>query len=162
MRNKSFIFFTFAISLLMPTLSQAATRIDDPAKFVLGVYKQIAAATVNKPYTPPEDIYTPHLASSWTLEKKESGGEVGRIDFDFWTGTQDWELKDISVTSQPVEGSNARKVVVAKFKNIGTPEEMHFYFEKSGNGWLLDDVRSLKGEAWTLSLVLKYGWDSGN
>jgi hypothetical protein len=159
MRNKFFTFVTLAISLSLPAISSAATRIDDPAKFVTGVYKQIAAKS---DYIPPDDIYTPHLASLWALEKKESGGEVGRIDFDFWTGTQDWELKDISVTQQPVEGSKARKVVIAKFKNIGTPEEMHFYFEKSGGGWLLDDARSVKGETWTLSLVLKYGWDSGN
>jgi hypothetical protein len=159
MRNKLFILLSFAVFLFSPAISEAATRIDDPAKFVQNVYKQIAS---NTNYSAPDDIYTPHLASLWALEKKESGGEVGRIDFDFWTGTQDWELKGISVTEQPVEGSNARKVVIAKFKNIGTPEEMHFYFEKSANGWLLDDVRSLKGESWTLSLVLKYGWDSGN
>ena len=26
-------------------------------------------------------------------------------------------------------------------------------------GWQLDDARSLLGESWTLSLILKYGWD---
>jgi hypothetical protein len=159
MRNFLFTFVTFVVFLFAPALSSAATRIDDPAKFVSGVYAKLSASSGD--YAAPEDIYTPHLASLWALEKKESGGEVGRMDFEFWTGTQDWELSGVNVTAQPVEGSNARKIVIAKFKNGGKPEEMHFYFEKSGNGWLLDDVRSLKGETWTLSLILKYGWDSG-
>ena len=159
MRNVLFTFVTFAIFLFAPTLSIAGTRIDDPAKFVSAIFKQMSAKS---DYNPPDDIYTPHLASLFALEKKESGGEVGRLDFDIWTGAQDWELKNITVTEKPVEGSNARKVVIAKFKNSGTPEEMHYYFEKSGNGWLLDDVGSMKGETWTLSIVLKYGWDSPN
>jgi hypothetical protein len=146
MRNKLFTFLIFAGFLALPAFSNAATRINDPAKFVSGVYKQMAAASGDKPYIAPEDIYTPHLASLWALERKEAGGEVGRVDFDFWSGAQDWELKNVSVTEQPVEGSEARKVVIAKFKNAGQPQEMHFYFEKSGNGWLLDDARSLKGE----------------
>jgi hypothetical protein len=159
MRNKLFTISAFAFFFVLPAISQAATRIDDPAKFVSGVYKMMAAKT---DYIPPDDIYTPHLASLFALEKKDSSGEVGRLDFDIWTGTQDWELKNVSVTEQAVDGSNARKIVIAKFKNIGTSEEMHFYFEKSGSGWLLDDIRSAKDQMWTLSLVLKYGWDSGN
>src|ERR1700743_701927 len=132
-----------AFVIALPAFANAATKIDDPAKFVTGVYKQMAA---NNDYKPPEDIYTARLASLWALERKESGGEVGRMDFDMWTGTQDWVLKDIQVTEDTVAGSTARKIVTAKFKNIDTQEEMHFYFEKSGSGWLLDDVRSLKGE----------------
>ena len=123
MRNKLFTIFTFAFFLISPAISHAATKIDDPAKFVAGVYKQMAA---NNDYKPPEDIYTPRLASLWALEKKDSGGEVGRMDFDMWTGTQDWELKDVSVTSEPVEGSRVRKVVIARFKNIGWRIVSHF------------------------------------
>ena len=158
MRNKLFTLFTFAFFLISPVVSHAATKIDDPQKFVSDVFKKMAASS---DYQQPTDIYTPHLASLFALEKKDSGGEVGRLDFDFWTGTQDWELKDIKVSGEPVDGVTTRKIVAVKFKNIGTPEEMHFYFEKTPGGWLLDDVRSLKGESWTLSLVLKYGWDSG-
>jgi hypothetical protein len=160
MRNFLFTTATLVVFLLAPTRAPAATKIDDPAKFVSEVYKKLSVTGGD--YAAPDDIFTPHLASLWALEKKESGGEVGRMDFDFWTGTQDWELHDVKVTEQPVDETTMRKVVIAKFKNIKTPEEMHFYFEKSGNGWLLDDVRSLKGETWTLSLILKYGWDGGN
>jgi hypothetical protein len=93
------------------------------------------------------------------LEKREAHGEVGRIDFDFWSNAQDWKLSEVKVTSVPVEGAASRRVVIAKFKNFGKPNEIHFYFTKTGRGWLLDDARALTDEPWTLSLILKYGWD---
>ena len=151
---------SFLVLLLTPALSSAATRIDDPVKFVKSVYAQLAAVTPNKEYDEPDDIYTPHLASLWALEKKEGGDGVGRIDFDFWVNGQDWHLTGIGVTEQPVEGADTRKVVIVKFKNFEKPQETHFYFEKSTAGWKLDDVRSLSADGWTLSLILKYGWDS--
>jgi hypothetical protein len=161
MRKTWFSIFTFALFLLSPALSQAATKIDDPAKFVKGVYAQLAAVTPTKTYTEPDHFYTPHLASLWALEKKEGGDGVGRIDFDFWVNGQDWALTGINVTQQAVEFVDGRKVVIVKFKNFNKPQEIHFYFEKSAAGWKLDDVRSVVGENWTLSLILKYGWDSG-
>ena len=157
MRFKTFAILSLAALLCAP--AQAATRIDDPVKFVSGLYSQMAAATEKKPYVAPEDIYTPHLAELWAMEKREAGDEVGRMDFDFWSNAQDWELSAVKVTGQPVEGAKDREVVIAKFKNTGKPQEIHFYFEKTKAGWLLDDARSLVGESRTLSLILKYGWD---
>jgi hypothetical protein len=159
MRNKLFTTLSLAALLFAPTLCNAATKIDDPAKFVSSVYAKMAKST---DYSAPEDIYTPRLQSLFAIERKDSGGEVGRLDFDFWTNSQDWELKDIKVKEEPVELAKDREIVTAKFKNIGRPEEIHFYFEKTAAGWKLDDVRSAGHDAWVLSLILKYGWDSGN
>ena len=147
----------FCAVVLFGTSAFAGTRIDDPAKFITGIYANLSK---NSSYNPPEDIYTPHLKSLWALEEKEAGGEVGRIDFDFWVNAQDFEIKDVKVSDAPVEGAKDRRIVVAKFKNLKTPGEIHFYFERVNGAWLLDDVRSAVGEQWTLSLVLKYGWDS--
>jgi len=148
-----------ALLCLAPSIANGATKIDDPVKFVSSVYSQMAAATVKSPYRAPEDIYTPRLAALFDLETREAGGEVGRIDFDFWSNAQDWQLSDVKVSSVPVEGAKNREIVIAKFKNFGKPQEIRFYFEKTNSGWLLDDARSLVGETWTLSLILKYGWD---
>jgi hypothetical protein len=147
----------FAAGLSAP--AQAATQISDPVKFVSGLYSAMASATSAKPYVAPDDIYTLRLAALFALESKEAGGEVGRMDFDFWSNAQDWTLSAVKVTGVSVEGTKDREVVIATFKNFGKPQEIHFYFEKSKTGWLLDDARSLVGETWTLSLILKYGWD---
>jgi hypothetical protein len=157
MRFKAFAILSLAVLFGTPALS--ATRIDDPVKFVSGLYAKMAASSEKRPYAAPDDIYTPRLASLFALDLREAGGEVGRMDFDFWSNAQDWQLSAVKVHAVPVDGAKDREVVVATFKNFGDAQELHFYFEKTKAGWLLDDARSLKGEAWTLSLILKYGWD---
>jgi len=59
-----------------------------------------------------------------------------------------------------VENAKGRKIVTAKFLLGGRREEIHFYFENGKDGWKIDDVRTLGVDAWTYSVVLKYGWDS--
>jgi hypothetical protein len=143
-----------------PAVSSAATKIDDPVKFVTATYAKIGDAAKVGADTIPEDIYTPRLSALMALDQKEAGGEVGRLDFEFWTNSQDWQLADVKVTARSVENAKDREVVIAKFKNTGHPEEIHFYFEKTKTGWLLDDAASVeKGSVWTLSLILKFGWD---
>ena len=137
--------------------ARAKTTIDNPEVFVRGVYAHIAKTPSN--YQEPDDIYSDRLKSLFALDSKEAGGEVGRIDFDFWTNSQDSELAGVRVSSSPVESAPMRRTVVAKFKNIGKPEEIHFYFERDAHGWHLDDARSAGAEPWTLSLILKYGWE---
>jgi hypothetical protein len=146
-----------AVAALIAQPASAGTYIADPVKFV----KQLYATTIGKKPA-PEDIYTPRLDALWKLEAKEAGGEVGRIDFDFWENGQDSDIKNVKVTSTDVEGAKDRMVVIVTFRNIGRNEELHFYFEKTQAGWKLDDARSLANEQWTLSLILKYGWDGKN
>jgi Protein of unknown function (DUF3828) len=137
----------------------AATTISDPAQFVRALFARMASSPMSKP--PPEDIYSPRLAGLMALDRKEAGGEVGRLDFDIWTGAQDWQLSNVKVRSVDVESTKDRKIVVATFRNEGKPHEMHYYFERGKAGWKLDDVRSVDPAAsaqWTLSLILKYGW----
>ncbi len=145
----------FAAVALAMFPAQAATTVEDPVKFVEGVYNKLATL---KDYREPDDIYTPHLSRLFALEKKDAGGEVGRMDFDFWTNAQDWKLSGVSVKGFAVEGSKSREIVVAKFKNGERKETIRFYFEQRDEGWKLDDVSSAGADPWTLSLILKYGW----
>jgi hypothetical protein len=145
---------SFAV-LLAVSPAAAATKISDPVQFVKSVYALIKA---NKPA--PDDIYTPRLQKLFELDRKEAGGEVGRIDFDIFMNAQDSAITDLTVRGVPVLQGPGREVVIAKFKNMGHAQEVHFYFEKVGGNWLIDDARGLTGpDTWTLSLILKYGWD---
>jgi ADP-dependent phosphofructokinase/glucokinase len=146
-----------AAALLSFSGAQAATKISDPLAFVKSVY-----ATVKSGKAAPDDINTPRLQALYDLDRREAGGEVGRIDFDIWMNAQDGTISDVNVKTVPVENGAGREVVIAAFKNEGKPQEVHFYFEMSKAGWLLDDAQSVLGERWTLSLILKYGWDGKN
>jgi len=92
--------------------------------------------------------------------RKDAGGEVGRIDFFPWTSSQDWKLTDLSLTSEIVDGREDRMIVTTKFRNDGEPRVIRTFWEKSGGRWRLDDMQSLGKDAWTLSVILKYGWSS--
>ena len=144
-------------TLVVPAASQARTKIDDPVKFVKMEY---ASRVGKKPE--PDDIYSPRLEALFGLDTKEAHGEVGRLDFDFWMNGQDGTVSGVTISKIDVENTKDRVIVVAKFKNEKTPNEIHFYFEKTAKGWQLDDVRSLAGDPWVLSLALKYGWDGKN
>jgi len=151
--------FLSAVLVLPVSAHAAATKISDPAKFVADVYAHLEKV---KDYAAPTDIYSPRLAALFALDSKEAGGEVGRIDFDPWTNAQDFQITDVSVKAQPVENTKDREIVTAKFKNIGKPETILFYFEKAKSGWQLDDMQAPGGDQpWTLSLILKYGWADG-
>jgi len=157
MRAGATFFISVTMACALPLAVRAATRIDDPEKFVRGVYAQIEKQSGN--YREPEDIYTQRLSDLFALDSKEAGGEVGRIDFDPWIDAQDSEIRSVHVSSKPVESAPSRRTVRATFKNIGRPEDIRFYFEQTKQGWKLDDMRSVGKENWTLSLILKYGWD---
>ena len=148
--------FVCSVASALPLAARAATRIDDPEKFVRGVYAQFEKSHDAKE---PDDAYSTRLSDLFALDTKEAGGEVGRIDFDPWINAQDFEIRNVRVTSQAVESAPSRRIVRATFKNIGTQEDIRFYFEKTKQGWKIDDMRSAGKEAWTLSLILKYGWD---
>ena len=142
------------IAALSAVPAFAATTINDPVAFVKSVY----ATTVGK-HPEPDDIYTPRLDALFKIDTKEAGGEVGRWDMDFWMNGQDGTISDVHVSKKDVDDATGREIVIAKFKNEKTPNEIHFYFEKTPKGWKLDDVRSTIGDPWVLSIQLKYGYD---
>lgn len=149
----------FAALLLLAPLPAAAQSLSDaPPVYVAGVYDTLANGG---DYDPPDALYTPRLLALWKDMRKDSGGEVGRVDFFYWTSSQDWDLKDISIGSAFVDGHEDRMIVTASFRNGGEPRRIRFYFEKAGGRWRLDEVVSELGDAWTLSALLKYGWPGG-
>ena len=132
----------------------AATRIDDPKSFVSGVYaKFIAAQTSHASYLPPDDIYTARLSKLLRDDRRKAKGEVGCLEFVFWTNGQDWKISDLAVASTN-EGSE-KQTVIAKFLNLGHPQEIHVEFRREAKRWQLDDVRSALDRKWTLSEILK-------
>jgi hypothetical protein len=135
------------------TLS-AATRIDDPKTFVTDVYRRfVAAQSTHSSYAPPEDIYTVRLAKLIREDSRKAHGEVGCLDFVFWTGAQDWKLSRVAVTS--ADEAQEHKTVIARFVNEGEPQEIHFDFRRDAGRWLLDDAHSVLAPRWTLSELLK-------
>ncbi len=143
-----------SLTCLAPAAVPAPTRIDDPLRFVTGVFRHfVAAQSTKRSYEPPEDFYTPQLEKLIRADKKQANGEVGCLDFVFWTGGQDWTIKQLKITSEP--GTPDRQTVIASFLNLDGPTEIHFDFRRLNGRWLLDDARSVKEPRWILSKILK-------
>ena len=106
---------------------------------------------------------TPRLTALFEDDAKYARGEIGRLSFNYFTGTQERQLSEVNVSGSDVDGAADRKVVVASFKNLDRPAKIHYYFEKIGDAWFIDDVASAgylgadDPPAWVLSHVLKYG-----
>lgn len=104
--------------------------------------------------------FSARLKALEALDAKETPkDEVGRIDGDIYVNAQDMKVTNVVVTSRAVENAKDRLIVVVRFKNFDEQEEMHLFWEKTKAGWVLDDIRALGNDGWTLSLMLKYGWD---
>lgn len=135
-------------------MPSASSRIDDPTRFVVEVYRRfVAAQSTSETYVPPGDIFTARLGKLLREDKKRAKGEVGCLDFDFWVNAQDWTITNLTITG--ADAGQDRKTVIAKFLNIRTPQEIHFDFRRNAGRWLLDDVHSALDPKWTLSEILK-------
>ena len=155
-----------AFCLAQPAL--AAPRPTEPQAIVADVYAHLMIeqdrptdALLDR-YNPPNDLYTPALAKAFAEEKRDAAGDLGRLDFFFWVNGQDWKLADLSISERSVWRRPDRRVVAVAFSNFGQENSLLFYFQKVGGRWLIDDVESLdvtpgdEGDAWVLSLILKY------
>jgi hypothetical protein len=154
---KIIIWVILGLSTVSMVDAAPAPKIDDPVAFVKEVYGHYAAHKPGQDYTAPDDIYTPRLKALFVRDEKWAKGEVGCLEIDFWVNGQDYELKNVSVSSRPVAGHPDRMLVIATFLNLGTANEIHFDFQQIAGKWLLDDVHSVRGpvaERWTLSKIL--------
>jgi hypothetical protein len=139
--------------------AQAATKIDDPEKFIRGVYANFVKDPNN--YTEPGDAYSPRIAQLFAADSADGtkGGGVGRLDWDAWVNGQATSIKDVTVTSRKDEFRDDRRVVQVTMTSFDKPAKVYFYFERVAGRWLIDDIRWPGPDGWTLSLVLKYGSD---
>lgn len=107
--------------------------------------------------------FSPRLRALFVDDEKYADGQIGRLDFNPFSGANDDDIKGAKVTSEEVDGAPGRKVVIAKFRNMTVDQTITFYWERIGGRWYIDDITGRRaGEpfGWTLSLILKYGQGS--
>lgn len=148
------------------------------AAFCDGIGKEAHISGVEDPELTVRNLYpeppmladgilplTPRLKDLFERDDRrvcELDTPIGRLDFDWVVNGQDFLISDVSVETVETYAGLAdepdRKVVIAKFKNFDTANELRYYWEKADDGWRLDDVASVSERfPWTLSLLLEYG-----
>jgi hypothetical protein len=142
--------------------SARAGGVADPVAWVRAAYGPGTDGGLTADRYSQEKVFSPRLRALFLDDERYAGGEVGRLDFNPFTGAQDDDIKQVAVTSHEVDGAANRKVVVARFQNMDVRQVQTFFFERIGGRWYIDDIAGRQegkdDSAWSLSLILKYGF----
>lgn len=104
--------------------------------------------------------FSPRLRALFREDEAYADGQIGRLDFNPFSGASDDDIRGADVTSEDVDGAPGRKVVTARFRNMDVDQTITYFWERIGGLWYIDDIAGrTAGErsGWTLSLILKYG-----
>ena len=116
--------------------------------------------TARQSRSPHQDFGSPprprshHRARPARRDRREAGGEVGRLGFDFRVNGQDtedgWE-KTLRLTV--VSFAEDRAEIGAAFRNF-TAQDIRYSLVREDGRWLIADARSLNPERWRLTEIL--------
>jgi hypothetical protein len=143
---------TIAVLLALWAGAASAQTQADPVAYVRAIYR----VQVNLPYDKVPAWYSwafsPRLRALIDADRKEAHGEIGRIEFDPIIDAQDYQLSDVTVSW--VSRSADHAVVDALFRNIDREQQIRYDFVRVRGRWLIDEMREMKGQRWTLSKIL--------
>ena len=101
--------------------------------------------------------FSPDLLKAFAAEAVKSQGEVGAIEFDIRSGSQDPAIKDLTFTSSP---SETGALVVAHFVNNGQKKAVAYVLETIDGQWKIANIKSdgeAGPEAWDVKALLAAG-----
>ncbi|HVL73963.1 MAG TPA: DUF3828 domain-containing protein [Beijerinckiaceae bacterium] len=138
-----------ALAALLATPAPAQPA--DPVAVVRGFYRE--GAGDHQPFSRRlAALYQAALENSSVREIPVAG-----LDFDPAINGQDTEPDTYRSARFAVASQRGdRATVTATFRN-GGPQEIRFDLVREGGRWLVDEIRSLKGERWVWSELLKKG-----
>lgn len=140
---------------------QSAGAVENPTEWVKQLYaiyeKQEVTGSALDLFKPEAtDRLKKAMAAEAACIKRTKG--ICGLDFDPIANAQDFEIKNVVVTSQANFGAAqpAQGLVTATFSNAGAPQVIVFYFVQVRGVWLLDDVsdKTPGSEGWTLTKIL--------
>ena len=138
----------------------------DPVAYVRNIYASAAPGSrqhsADRGASSSDPDLTPRLRALFLDDEHYARGEVGRLEFNPYTGAQDDQISQLRVTARAVDGAPGRRVVTARFHNIDTDQTVVYFFERLGGRWYIDDILyASPAGTWTLSLILRYGYSGG-
>ena len=86
-------------------------------------------------------------------------GDVGPVDFDPVTNSQEPDVKSFKVAADKLEADKAAVAVTIagrQARKIPADDVVHYDFVREGNAWKIDDIKgSVDGEAWGIRAMLQ-------
>ena len=155
----------FAIAFA-PAIAAAAPA-DTPEAFMTAIYARVTAGDGSKggsDFTEAKAAgrwFTRSVVKLWAAAeaKAEKDGDIGPIDFDLFTDSQDPEVRSVAVEPREATPDTATVRVglfAAKKPKPGAKpySTLDFVLKRQDGGWRIDDVKKVSSEPWTLRGLL--------
>ena len=148
-----------------PAVAQAPTA-DDPATILTAIYTRAArgkgdggAAFVTENKAAKAKYLSKALIALWAkADAHTPKGDVGPIDFDPVTNSQEPDVKSFRVDAERTEADKATlAVTITGHRNDRKPADqvVRYDFVREGGSWKIDDIKgSSDGEAWSMRKML--------
>ncbi|MCD0421605.1 DUF3828 domain-containing protein [Rubrivivax sp. JA1024] len=142
----------------------AKTNATDPAALLTRLYKAAAkdnagGAFVNNAKERSKYLST-SLAALWTkAEAKVPDGEIGPIDFDPVSNSQDPDIKSFVIKTEQQDDARATLAVAligSQRRKVAADSVIHYDLVRDGTSWRIDDIRgSVEGQPWSVRQMLE-------
>jgi hypothetical protein len=151
---------------IAPALAQPASPAD-PVAILTAIYTRAAkgkgdggAAFVIENKAAKAKYLSKSLIALWAkADAHMEKGDVGPVDFDPVTNSQEPDVKSFKVAAEKLETDKATvAVTISGHEKRKTPadEVVHYDFVREGNAWKIDDIKgSVDGEAWSIRAMLE-------
>jgi hypothetical protein len=148
-----------------PVLAQTPA-LSDPAAILTAIYTRAAkgkgdsgGAFVIENKSAKAKYLAKALVALWAkADAHTPKGDVGPIDFDPVTNSQEPDVKSFKVDAEKMEADKATlAVTITGHRNDRKPADqiVRYDFVREANSWKIDDIRgSSNGEAWSIRKML--------
>ena len=158
-----------AAPITRPALAQTAAQ-NDPVAILTAIYTRAAkgkgdggAAFVTVDKAARAKYLSKSLIALWAkADKHTPKGDVGPVDFDPVTNSQDPSVKSFKVTSDKMEADKAALSVTMTSQSnmeprkVAADDTVHYDFVREGGAWKIDDIKgTVDGEAWSIRAMLE-------
>jgi hypothetical protein len=153
------------LAAIKPAFAQAPAP-GDPAAILTAIYTRAAkgkgdggAAFVTENKAAKARYLSKALVARWAkADAHTPKGDVGPIDFDPVTNSQEPDVKSFKVDAEKTEADKATlTVTITGHRNDRKPADqiVRYDFVREAGGWKIDDIKgSSDGEAWSIRKML--------
>ena len=158
-----------ASQMARPALAQTAAA-NDPVAILTAIYTRAAQGKgdggggfVIENKAAKAKYLSKSLIALWAkADKHTPKGDVGPIDFDPVTNSQDPSVASFKVTSDKMEADKAALSVTMTSQSnmeprkVAADDTVHYDFVREGGAWKIDDIKgTVDGEAWSIRAMLQ-------
>ena len=165
--RRSLILTSLLIATDAPLSRAEPATSDDPVAIVTAIYTRVAKGKgdsgggfVIENKAAKAKYLSKALIALWAkADAHTPKGDVGPVDFDPVTNSQDPDVKSFKVDTEKLDASKA-SIVVTLDGHRGKREKpadaiIHYDFVHEPTGWKIDDIKgSGDGEAWSIRAML--------